>query len=367
MDKILKRDRAEDEYYDNSFKPSLEVLQAKNWNNEKHRELRVEFDPIINALVVRVAKLMTERSPIFLDSEGNEMNDLKESWDKNNYNDLLKDVIITTRTHGYNVVEWLKTPVDDRSWLIHSDDDMIMITYEKFNLIKYTVLPKIETGNKVALQSIVSQYDLFPEDVIHFYLGRHKLNKLGFSPIKPIWDAAVRYMEMLEAMALYDSRIGNGMMVVSVDPKSYVNKSNKLANSIANTNTKRFLILKNSLDGRSPAIQWEGSTNRIEWDRDLEEILKVICGNTGFPVRWFIGDPKGAQSAAKEDRIAIWTTLKSIFEEYIPFIRKVLLHQENGEAINEKVVDIIFDDGANLEDESFNAEVDQNTSQTSWQ
>ena len=356
------KQRADDWFHKETHKEELEVLQAKNFKNEKHREIRAELDPIIYALVQRVANLITARSPIFLDDADNELEDLKEQWEKNYYNDLLNDVIQSTRTHGYMVLEPNIEDFDeDRNWLVHDPTDIMMMVFKKLKIEKYTVLPLIEGGDKVAITETVTNYDLFPNDVIHFYIGKFKLNRCGVATIKPIWDNCVRYSEIIGAMSRYDSRIGNGMMVVSVDPKAYKGDTAKLSKAIKNTNTKNFLILKEGLGGQPVDIKWEGSNRMLKWSEDLGEIMKLISGASGFPVRWFIGDPKGSQSAAKEDRIAIWTTLKEIFGEYIPFIRKLFLKMEGGEAINEKVKEIVFDDGGNLadKDEQFDESSDE--------
>ncbi|GAH19139.1 unnamed protein product, partial [marine sediment metagenome] len=49
--------------------------------------------------------------------------------------------------------------------------------------------------------------------------------------------------------------------------------------------------------------------------------------------------------------IAVWENLKSIFGEYKDFIRKVISWQEGGEAVNEKIAKIEFDDGGHLPEE----------------
>ncbi|KKN03486.1 hypothetical protein LCGC14_1107280 [marine sediment metagenome] len=345
------RQRASDWFHKETHKERLEELQAKSFKNPNHREKRAELDPIIYALVTRVANSITARPPIFLDKQGNEMDDLKEQWKKLLYSDLLNDVIQATRTHGYMVLETnVEGLDDDRNWLVHDSTDIQMIIFNKFKIEQYTVLPLIDEGEKVSLLNTVIQYDLFPKDVIHFYVGKFKLNRQGVSPIKPIWDNAVRYSEIIGAMSRYDSRIGNGMMVVSVDPMTYQGETSRLASAIESTNTKNFLILKHPQNsGMATTIDWEGSSTRVWWDIDLGEIMKLISGATGFNVRWFIGDPKGAQSSSKEDKIANYETLESIFEEYTSFIRKLLLMQEDGEALNESVADIQWDSGGVLD------------------
>ncbi|MFX1371343.1 MAG: hypothetical protein ACFFCE_05740 [Promethearchaeota archaeon] len=359
---VGKVQRANEWIHSSIYADKLEVLKAKKWSNPKHREIRVENDPIINALVQRVANLITERTPIFLDKVGNEMEDLKEQWEKLSYNNLLNDVIQATRTHGYCVVEPLKDDVlEDRDWLVHDSTDIQKIKFKKLKIEKYKVKPELEEGENIEQSEAVSDYDLFPEDVIHFSVGKSKLNRQGVAPIKAVWDSSVRYNEIVSAMAEYDARIGNGMMILSLDPNEYSDQQSNLITAIKKTNTRSVLLLKSStMTGQAPTITWEGSGNKVNWTADLEELMKIISGSSGFPVRWFIGDPKGAQSAAKEDRIAIWTTLKQIFQEYIPFIRKLLLKQEDGEALNESVKEIVFDDGGNLVDsEDYNKAVNE--------
>jgi len=349
---VDKLQRASTWFHKETHKERLEELQAKNFTNAKHREKRTELDPIIHALVQRVANSITARSPIFLDEAGNELEDLKEQWEKNYYNDLLNDVIQATRTHGFMVLEPNVSDLgEDRNWLVHDETDIMMTVFRKFKIEKYVVLPLVEGGQKVAVHEVVSQYDLFPKDVIHFFIGKFKLNRCGVAAIKPVWDNCVRYSEILGAMSRYDSRIGNGMMVVSVDKKTQKGEIKTLRANIAKTNTKNFLVIPNSIDNTPAQIKWEHSTGMIDWTNDLGELMKSICGATGFNVRWFKGDPKGAQSAAKEDKIANYQTLDSIFQEYVPFIRMLLLTQEGGEELNELVAEIKWDSEGVLDED----------------
>lgn len=348
-------------------KAKLEILEATDFSVPEHRELRCELDPIIYALVQRVANLITVRTPIFLDDAGNELEELKEQWEKSYYNSLLNDVIQSTRTHGFIVLEPLaEGEIQDRTWLVHDSTDIMLIKYDKFNIVGYTVLPLVEPGTRSSIINVVEQYDLFPDEIIHFYIGKFKKNKEGVAAIKPIWNDCVRYCEMLDAMKEYDVRIGNGMMIVSVDKKTSKGEIKTLRANIAKTNTKNFVVIPNSLDGTPASIDWESSTNRINWGEDLAEILKVISGATGLNVRFFIGDPKGAQSAAKEDKIANYQTLDSIFQEYVPFIRMLLKKQEGGEELNDLVADIQWDSEGVLDeddvegfDESYENETEQ--------
>ena len=111
------------------------------------------------------------------------------------------------------------------------------------------------------------------------------------------------------------------------------------------------MILKTSAEGNPPDMKFLGSSAPIDFPTDLETCLKIVAGASGFPVRYLIGDPKGALSAAGEDTIAVWENLKSIFGEYKGFIRKIISWQEDGEALNEKIAKIEFDDGGHLPEE----------------
>ncbi|KKN27837.1 hypothetical protein LCGC14_0860580, partial [marine sediment metagenome] len=161
----------------------------------------------------------------------------------------------------------------------------------------------------------------------------------------------VRFTEIFESMAMYDSRIGNGILLIIVDPEQYTAELNSLHHAVRNLNNRRYMILKTGAEGNPPDMKFLGSTSPVDFSTDLETCLKVIAGASGFPVRYLIGDPKGALSAAGEDTIAVWENLKSIFGEYKDFIRKVISWQEDGEALNEKIAKIEFDDGGHLPEE----------------
>ena len=229
---------------------------------------------------------------------------------------------------------------------------MVQINYKSdFNIDFYAVLPQIEGGSETATRGASQQYKLYPSDVIHHYIGKYDLSQQGLSVLKPIWSALIRYAEIEESMASYDSRIGRGVLVISVDVNEYSDSDIKsLSNAVETINNRGFLMLKHGQKGPAQ-FQWASSSSNVNFTEDMYMLLKGIASASGFPVRFLIGDPKGALSAADVDKKAIWENLKSIFGEYVSFIRNLIIKQENGEELNEEISEILFDDGGNLMDE----------------
>lgn len=347
---FFNRDRAS-KYGENVYVPSLLKMAAVDYSKPEHRMARIDEDPIAGNLVLKTAELITARPPIFLDRNDNELDETRNTWEDNQYNKLLKEAIESTRTHGYIALEVLKNPINDRTWIIHDSSDIQTIKYKELEIELYKILPRIEGGAETSIIDTPKQRDLLPEDVIHYYVGRYDRSLQGLSIIKRCWHALVRFTEIFESMAMYDSRIGNGILLIIVDPEQYSAELSSLHNAVKNLNNRRYMILKTGAEGNPPDMKFLGSTAPIDFSTDLETCLKIIAGASGFPVRYLIGDPKGALSAAGEDTIAVWENLKSIFGEYKDFIRKVISWQEDGEAINEKIAKIEFDDGGHLPEE----------------
>jgi len=344
---FFNRDRA-GKYGENKYIPSLLKMAAVDYSNPEHRVMRLDEDPIAGNLVLKTAELITARTPIFLDENDNELDETENTWEDNQYNILLKEAIESTRTHGYIALEPLKTPIDDRGWIIHDSSDIQKIKYKDLKIESYTILPILEGGIETSIVHAPVTRELSPEDVIHYYVGRYNRSLQGLGIIRRCWHALVRFTEIFESMAMYDSRIGNGILLIIVDPEQYTQELNSLHTAVRNLNNRRYMILKTSAEGNPPDMKFLGSTAPIDFSTDLETCLKIIAGASGFPVRYLIGDPKGALSAAGEDTIAVWENLKSIFGEYKDFIRKVISWQEDGEAVNEKIAKIEFDDGGHL-------------------
>ena len=347
---IFNRDKSS-KYAENKYIPSILKMAAVDYSNPEHRVKRIEEDPIAGNLVLKTAELITSRPPIFLDKADNELDKTRDTWEDNQYNILLKEAIESTRTHGYIACEVLKEPLDDRTWIVHDSSDIQKITYRDLKIESYTILPRLEGGRETSIVQAPVQRELLPDKVIHYYVGRYTRSLQGLAIIKRCWHALVRFTEIFESMAMYDSRIGNGILLIIVDPEQYTQELNSLHKAVRNLNNRRYMILKTGAEGNPPDMKFLGSTAPIDFSTDLESCLKIIAGASGFPVRYLIGDPKGALSAAGEDTIAVYENLKSIFGEYKDFIRKVISWQEDGEALNEKIAKIEFDDGGHLPDE----------------
>lgn len=338
-------------YGDNVYIPSLLKMGAVNYSLPEHRMMRLDEDPIAGNLVLKTAELITARPPIFLDENDNELDETRNTWEDNQYNMLLKEAIESTRTHGYIALEPLKKPINDRGWIVHDSSDIKTIKYKELKIESYKILPRVEGGVETSIVDVPKERILEPKDVIHYYVGRYDRSLQGLAIIKRCWHALVRFTEIFESMAMYDSRIGNGILLIIVDPEQYTAELTSLHKAVRNLNNRRYMILKTGTEGNPPDMKFLGSNSPVDFSTDLETCLKVIAGASGFPVRYLIGDPKGALSAAGEDTIAVWENLKSIFGEYKDFIRKIISWQEDGEALNEKIAKIEFDDGGHLPEE----------------
>jgi len=347
---LFNRDRAS-KYEDNVYVPSLLKMGAVNYSLPEHRMARLDEDPIAGNLVLKTAELITARPPIFLDENDNELDETRNTWEDKQYNNLLKEVIESTRTHGYIALEPLKKPINDRAWIVHDSSDIKTIKYKELEIESYKILPRVEGGIETSIVDTPKERILEPKEVIHYYVGRYDRSLQGLGIIKRCWHALVRFTEIFESMAMYDSRIGNGILLIIVDPEQYTKELTSLHSAVKNLNNRRYMILKTGVEGNPPDMKFLGSTSPVDFSTDLETCLKVIAGASGFPVRYLIGDPKGALSAAGEDTIAVWENLKSIFGEYKDFIRKIISWQEDGEALNEKIAKIEFDDGGHLPEE----------------
>ena len=347
MVKIFNRDKGS-HYGENIYVPSLLKMGAVNYSNWEHRVARVDEDPIAGNLVLKTAELITARPPLFFDKDDNELDETRDTWEDNLYNNLFKEAIISTRTHGYIACEALKNPVNERTWIIHDSSDIKTIRYTELQIESYKIKPQIEGGLETSIVGVPVERILKPSEVIHYYVGKYDRSLQGLAIMKRCWHPLVRFTEIFESMAMYDSRIGNGLLLIIVDSDQYTQEMDSLHNAVRNLNNRRYMILKTGAEGQNPDMRFLGSTSQCDFSGDLETCLKVIGGASGFPVRYLIGDPKGALSAAGEDTIAVWENLKSIFGEYKDFIRKVISWQEDGEALNEKIAKIEFDDGGHL-------------------
>ncbi|GAH65065.1 unnamed protein product, partial [marine sediment metagenome] len=256
------------------------------YSNWEHREARIDEDPIAGNLVLKTAELITARPPIFLDENDNELDKTRDTWEDERYNVLLKEIIESTRTHGYIALEPLKKPVNDRAWIVHDSSDIKTIKYKELKIESYRILPRVVGGLETSIIDQPKERILLPEKIIHYYVGRYDRSLQGLAIVKRCWHALVRFTEIFESMAMYDSRIGNGILLVIVDPEQYTSELTSLHNAVKNLNNRRYMILKTGAEGNPPDMKFLGSTAPIDFSTDLETCLKVIAGASGFPVRY---------------------------------------------------------------------------------
>lgn len=328
------------------YRPKEVLLKAKDFKNAEHREEMVEENAVAKNLVVKTANLITQHPPKFYDKKDRELKKIREAWEKKGYNDLLNDVIQATRTHGYCVTEWLNKEFDGRNFMVHDSKDVDAIFYDsEMGIEKYQILETIRGLPETAGITAGYQRYLYSEDVIHYYVGKFDRSLQGLSVLKPIWQDLVKFGEIKNSMSDYDARIGNGILTVAIPENSWVAYKNKIEQQLSEATNRGFVVLPKTAE-TSADMNYLGATGtKTDFTKHLTFLLKIISSSSGFPVRYLIGNPEGALQAAKEDTRLIYNNLKSIFKEYVPYIRKVLLDSENGETLNDKVARIEFDPG----------------------
>ena len=351
------------DYYKTQYAPAILKKNYTNVNSFADREKRIEEDPVAYCLTIRVAMLLTKNPPIFMDENDEEIEKIKDFWLLKGYDTVLRNVIIGTRTHGFCGTEALKTAFMGNDFFVYTLKDLVTVNYDvnDQNIKSYTVLPQMEQdGEKMMYVGVPEQREVEIKNLLHYAIGRKKNNQQGVPSLKPVWAQMIRANEILESMAAYDSRIGHGWLV-ALAPKEVFRKPalmTALDNAIKNMNNKRYLVLPTSKDFGSVDLKFVGGTSTVDFGADLNTILGYISAATGLPIRFFIGDPKGAQAAAKEDKVAIVETLKSIFAEYKEWIRSFIeMFMEDGETINKSIKEIEFDDEGVLDE--FDVEGDE--------
>lgn len=351
--KIRNRSSKYTDYYKNQYAPQVLIEKLVNVDSWSHREKRTEIDPIAYCLVIRVAQLLTKNPPIFLDENDEEIEEIKDFWIINDYDTIFRNVIAGTRTHGFCGTEALKETYMGNKYFVYTLKDIVTVDYnEKQNIKSYTVLPQFEKGEKMQYVGVPEQREVEIDNLLHYSIGRKKNNQQGISVLRPVWAQMIRANEILESMAAYDSRIGHGIFGAFVPKEMFDDPTTMTAlnNSLQDINNRRYITLPTSKDAGNVDLKFVGATSAMDFPRDLETMLGYISAATGFNIRFFIGDPKGAQSAAKEDKIAIFMTLKSIFAEYKDWIRKFIeMFMEDGETISAKIKQIEWNDDGVLE------------------
>ena len=344
--KIRNRGRNNPIYQKDKYQPGLFTAYYNEVKSADSREARSEIDPIAYGLTTRVANLITKNPPIFLDKEENELEEIREAWVKEDYDTIFREVIRTSRTHGFCVTESLAKPFAGQNFMVHDLTDMIHMKYdESWNIELYRILPKMEVdGEKMHHTSLPKEYDLKSAKALHYAIGKRKVNQQGLSILKPVWAQLVRANEILESMAMYDSRIGHGVLVVKIDPDLYQDDIADLQTAVRTMNNRRYILLKEKHDQPAEMKFIGAEGTKMDFPRDLESIMGYIAAASGFPIRYFVGDPKGALSASKEDKVAVYQNLQAIFAEYKNWIRDFIVKfVDGGEVISSTISEIEFD------------------------
>ena len=65
-----------------------------------------------------------------------------------------------------------------------------------------------------------------------------------------------------------------------------------------------------------------GAANMLDFPTNIESIIRDFSGPTGYPYRYFVGDPNGALSAASEDGLKVIQEHEAYFKRWVPHIKE---------------------------------------------
>jgi hypothetical protein len=120
-------------------------------------------------------------------------------------------------------------------------------------------------------------------------------------------------------MSQYDTRIGSGFPVITVDPDE-VNADvwSSITADLDKIDSKRGIMLPKGSEFMYP------ESHGVDFPAHLNELLKLISVGSQFPIKFLNGESRGAVLASDEDSKLTRSRMVQIFGQFKGFIQKLI-------------------------------------------
>lgn len=295
-------------YHRTIYRSDLIKQQATKWHSPTHRNQCAKLDWICNKLTKQVAAICCAEPFAF--AKG------LVDWDERNYQMLIQTAMEQSLIHGHCVVEVYD---DEPYWQVFSGTDITDYIYDERLVIKAVVI------NCSVADRFIRKMLTIDKKKVYWVEYQHQRDWKGESILFPVWDQLIYTRLINHNMCQYDTRIGSGFPIVTVDPNMVTpDQANNLANNLDQVDSKAGFI-----QPVGSKLEFGGSDKTVNFEQHVNLELQQIAGGSGFPLKFINGDAKGAVLAAGEDGDQARSRIQNIFGQFKSFIRQFIFSLYN--------------------------------------
>lgn len=319
----------------NEFNTYDEYLIKENINDITipwHREERIAYDPLINAYVMRRADEIFGPGFKFKDVEGKKeltgLNPRKvhNAFEEYEIDEAVKILFELWCAHGWAfIVQFVRN--GEPFYRVYSQ--MELPNYERSQLENAGDILKDVYGFPIAIRVPIDEYDtqgvIVREPFFVFVnLGAKRRNVFPTTPLKAVWNQAINFVESLHSQK-------NFMVFFALIPFMRVppNYSNEEQNKMQRLmKLARFGNQALVARGKKDDLEFEmkgGAAVMPDFPANLQSEIQSFAAPTGYPARWFLGDPKGALEAAGQDDVVVVKRHEATFARWRRVLKQIFI------------------------------------------
>lgn len=313
------------------------ILDYVDINNVGHREGRAAECPLLGCFTERRAQEVWESGMAWYETaedeyplqDDSEVNSILTFWDTNGVTEVFRELDEAVTTHGWAFIVQMRM-FSQVVFFIYSAETIhlrdahltpLSMPFSSAGDVKYDVY-----GRPIGIR-----IPMYPGDVMgtpiyekNFIFVSPKAKKreiFGKSAFYGLWDLSVALNETLYSLK-------NFLQYFALIPVAYVppgTKQDQMDRTEARIKGVRFgnkaLVMKGTKEQVGLTLEGAGKI-MPDFPTNLDELVRIFSGKSGYPFRWYMGDPNGALSAASQDGLMVIKAHETHFAQYIPTIHQ---------------------------------------------
>lgn len=324
------------------------LVNKVNINNWEHRWDRAQFDPNISALAERRPEEVWESELEFWHKRTKKIMEddftfkTLDYFEDYNINYIFQQADGFVTTHGWaficrfkyktqfnklgEIYDWFYRVYSAETltqWAYNHSGQIGDIQKDRYGFPTAIWVPKNPddvVGNQIPLE-------ITADNFVFVSLNIKGNRVFGETEFKNVWIDCIHYTEAERSQSNF---LSNFALIPTIYmPESTGDTEARAAESKIKKARWGLKALSIRGDPETTKFAVEGGAKVMpDYPGNLESIRRTISGATGYPYRWFAGDPGGALSAASEDGLQVIQKHESHFKKFVPavqeFIRKFI-------------------------------------------
>ena len=317
-----------------------------HFTNPHHRQMIAYYHPWVKGYLEKVSKALFSEPPIFCQPDTSKEEEpvideeITAFWAENRLQDAMRKSWMKSQVHGicfYYPMEPTQffEGYSGPPWYVYSSDEMGEPSdFNQGHPIKWTINhsnKNKDTPKEITIkQGVFYDYKLSDDFTGEpFGIGIH--------------DILIDWIFITDSINSFDQRMGNGFFTMVVPNSTSDIELAKYEQAVRNTRTEKGLVVRGAVE-EPVTMNWVGMAGmQVDFIAHVEKLEDLIAFNMGFPKRWIMGDAEGAMESSGKDALQVNIQLKNLFNEWVVYIKRILLFHGKIATISDIVVKPAFE------------------------